>query len=177
MKTIFRPLSILAVLSIFLISGCGDDDDEPNVDPLVGVYSLNSVILNEDVTYFGMELKADDDITNLVSTALYVASPCASGPNTVIDLRDDFEIYYACKNESVTPERFGSWTINTSRDRLTLNLIIEGNAFPLILDQLVVSDTGVSGVITNYPLVEIIPGSAPVIKTVNVTIDFNRTTL
>jgi len=177
MKTIFRLLSIMALLPVLLISGCGDDDDEPKVDPLVGVYTLNSVILNEDVTYFGMELKANDDITNLVAAALYVASPCASGPNTVIDLRDDFEIYYACKNEAVDPVRFGSWTITTNRDRLTLNLIIEGNAFPLIMDQLVISNTGVSGVVTNYPLVEIIPGNPPVIKTVSVNIAFSRTTL
>ena len=177
MKTIFRLLSMMAVASLFLISACGDDDSDPEVDPLIGIYSLNSVILNEDVTYYDMELMADENITTLVAEQLYVASPCDNGPNTVIDLRENFEIFYACKNESTPSERFGTWSITESRNRLTLNLIIQDQAFPLILDQLVVSETGVSGVVTNYPLVEIYPDNSFVIKTVSIDIVFNRTTL
>ncbi len=177
MKTFFRLLSMMAVASLFLVSACGDDDNDPEVDPLIGVYTLNTVILNEDVTYYDMELKADDNITTLVAEQLYVASPCDSGPNTVIDLRDNFEIYYACKNETTPAERFGTWSITENRNRLTLNLIIQGNAFPLILDQLVVTETGVSGVVTNYPLVEIYPDGSFIIKTVSIDIVFNRTTL
>ena len=174
-------LSFLAFgMLLFTIAACGDDDsDEPSIDPVVGVYTLTSVTLNEDVVYYDQSLSMGDDITAIVQTDLYGASPCAQGPNTVIDLRENSEVYYACKNESVTPERFGTWTIPADRSRLTMNLTIEGQPFPLILEQLSITDNNVSGVVTNYPLVELYPDQDPafVIKPVEVDIVFTRTTL
>ncbi|MEJ2003713.1 MAG: hypothetical protein P8X57_01845 [Cyclobacteriaceae bacterium] len=172
-------LSVLALASIAFFAACGDDDDEPSVDPIVGIYSLSSVTLNQDIVYNGMELSNGDDITQIVQAALYGASPCDNGANTVIDLRESFEVFYACKGESVTPERFGTWIVNADRSQLSMNLTIEGNPFLLVLEQLSVTENSVSGVVTNYPLVELKPGESPPfeIKQVNVDIDFMRTTL
>ncbi len=181
MKNINFLFSFLAFgVLLFTFAACGDDDsEEPSVDPVVGVYTLTSVTLNEDVVYYDQELSMGDDITVIVQTALYGASPCAQGPNTVIDLRENSEVYYACKNENVDAERFGTWSIPADRSRLTMNLTIEGQPFPLILEQLSVTDNAVSGVVTNYPLVELYPGGDPafVIKTVEVDLVFSRTTL
>jgi hypothetical protein len=180
MKYLNLLFSVFAIAGLLFFAACGDDDgDEPSVDPAVGIYTLTSVTLNEDVVYNDQELSEGDDITIIVETALYGASPCNVGPNTVIDLRENFEVFYACKGEDVTPERFGTWVINDDRTQLTMNLTIEGQPFPLLLEQLVVSETSVSGVVSNYPLVELFPGQNPpfIIKPVSVDILFTRTTL
>lgn len=165
---------MLAIATLFFASACGDDDgDEPQVDPLVGVYSLNSVVLNEDITFMNVEYMAGDDITAIVEAALYAESPCASGPNTVIDMRENFEIYYACQNESTDPVRFGSWTVTQDRETLTLNLVIVGNNFPLVITNLIENNASIQGEIQNYPLVDQ-SVNPPTIQVVNVDIQFDK---
>lgn len=175
MKTFKSMVSMLAIAALFFASACGDDDsdDGPTVDPLVGAYSLNKVTLNEEVTFMGVVYPAGSDITAVVEAALYTESPCASGPNTVIDMRANFEIYYDCLNEATAAERFGTWTITENRENLTLNLIIVGNNFPLVITNLIENAASIQGEIQNYPLVDqsVTP---PTIQTVNVTIQFDR---
>ena len=111
--------------------------------------------------------------TALVQGALYSESPCDSGPNTVIDMRENFEVYYACKNETTSPERFGSWVVSSDRNTLTLNLVIAGNNFPLVISDLQENTDNIQGTIQNYPLVDqtVTP---PSIQTVQVSIEFTR---
>ncbi len=178
MKHYYRLLSMLGLVALLFASACGDDDsDEPSVDPLVGVYTLSSVTLNQDVTYNGIPFSDGDDITPIVTGALYDASPCDDGANTVIDLRDNFEVFYACKTETTSPERFGSWSLSSDRSTLTMNLTVQGQPFPLVLENLVVTGTNVTGTVSNYPLVEVSPGGGFQIIPVSVDIDFVRTTL
>ena len=178
MKNYYRLLSMLGLIALLFSSACGDDDsDDPSVDPLVGVYTLTSVTLNQDVLYNGINFMDGDDITVIVTTALYDASPCDNGANTVIDLRDSFDVYYACKSETTDPERFGNWSLSSDRSTLTMNLTVQGSPFPLVLEDLVVTDTNVTGTVANYPLVELSPGGGFQIIPVSVDIDFTRTTL
>lgn len=169
---------MLAIAALFFTAACGDDDgdDGPMVDPLVGVYALNSVTLNEDVVFMGVEYSAGDDITAIVEAALYVESPCQSGPNTVIDMRENFEIYYDCLNENTAAERFGTWSISEDRENLVLSLVIVGQNFPLVITNLIENSASLAGEIQNYPLVDqsIVP---PTIQTVNVTIQFDKVEL
>lgn len=160
------------------ISACGDDDDNggTTTDPLVGVYTLSNVTLQEEVTYLGTTYPAGTDLTVLVQTALYAESPCDNGPNTVIDMRENFEVFYACKNETTTPVNFGGWSVTSDRSILTLNLVIAGNNFPLVISNLMENTDNIQGTIENYPLVDSTV-TPPEIQTVEVTIEFQRTEL
>lgn len=177
MKTMKQLMAMLAIFSLVFATSCGDDDGEiAEVNPLIGAYSLNSAVLNED-TDFGGGMEAGTDITEMVELSLYAASPCETGANTLIDLREDFTVFYACKNEDTEPVQFGTWTTSNGGQTLTMSLVVEGNPFPLILDNLEVSEAGVIGDATNYPLVDIGEDGSVSITPANVKINFGRETL
>lgn len=165
--------------------GCGDDDsDEPEVDALVGLYSISSATLNEDLIVADtiVFIEEGSDLTEQISGALLAAAPCTDGANTRIELQDGGLVFYTCVGEDNTLEN-GTWQIDEGRTQLTLTLNIDPSPtpVPVVLTNLVESTSSVSGDIilplsvelideTGF-LATIVPGG---VLTFNLNISFTR---
>ncbi|WP_215226394.1 hypothetical protein [Echinicola shivajiensis] len=144
----------LMVFALFIVS-CGDDDDDvKEPDPLVGTYILSSATLNAEVTFMGNTWPAGSPITEVVKQLLYNDSPCADGANTQIILMENYDVAYGCDSENLDPLNLGTWFVNDDRSALTMNLTIQNQPFPLMLENLANVNGDVEGDATNFPLVD-----------------------
>ena len=116
-------LLILGVLSVFIsYTGCNSDDDgDPVINPLIGVWTISDVNL---VTEFGdmsvkeflMEVGGLSDLDATGYTILF-ESLLESTFNGTIEFKDDntYESNIAGEMEE------GTWNLNSDGDELTLN--------------------------------------------------------
>jgi hypothetical protein len=115
-------LLIFGVLSVFIsYTGCNNDDEEPEINPIIGIWTISDVDL---VTEFGdmsvkeflMEVGGLSEI-NATGYALLFESLLDATFNGTIEFKEDntYESYIAGEKEE------GTWHLNSTREELTLN--------------------------------------------------------
>ena len=125
MKKVQNNLTLLllfGVLSVFIsYTGCNNDEDEPEINPIIGTWTISDVNL---VTEFGdmsvkeflMEVGGLPEI-DAMGYALLFESLLDATFNGTIEFKEDntYESYIAGEKEE------GTWHLNSTRDQLTLN--------------------------------------------------------
>ena len=116
-------LLLLGVLSVFIsYSGCNSDDDgDPVINPLIGIWTISDVNL---VTEFGdmsvkeflMEVGGLSDLDATGYTILF-ESLLESTFNGIIEFKDD----NTYKSNIAGEMEEGTWRLNSDGDELTLN--------------------------------------------------------
>lgn len=171
-----RTMLLLAALSLVLFQACKDKDDDDNnntpaVDPYTGFYTYGSasfvndetIIIGQDTLFF----PAGSDASAFVQPGLLGSAPCQDPANAALELRSNFESYYACLNESNSLKQ-GTWAVSPDRKTITLNLQ-NPVVFAVFIENVTLQNNVLQGVITNL----IIPGTIPP-KIVQTNITFNK---
>lgn len=115
-------LLLFGVLSVFIsYTGCNNDEEDPEVNPLIGIWTISDVSL---VTEFGemsvkeflMEVGGLSEI-EASGYALLFESLLDATFNGTIEFKEDntYESYIAGETEE------GTWHLNSDGDELTLN--------------------------------------------------------
>lgn len=116
-------LLLLGVLSVFIsYTGCNSDDDgDPVINPLIGIWTISDVNLvtelgDMSVKEFLMEVGGLSDLDATGYTILF-ESLLESTFNGIIEFKDDntYESNIAGEMEE------GTWRLNSDGDELTLN--------------------------------------------------------
>jgi len=145
---------ILLILSALMIMVSCKKDDEPEVDPLVGTYVFSSATFNEAVSIVIQDVQVDfaasSDATQFVGPGLLSAAPCANPQNAAIELREVGTAFIVCLTE-VIEEQLGTWSINSGRTILTVN-ISNPQPFVLTIEDLTITSNSFTGTVTNFPL-------------------------
>ena len=157
----FFKFSFIAfsMAGLVVMTGCGDDD-EPEVDPLVGVYQLSEALLADDLTIIptGAQeettLPASYDMTEVITGILAAASPCENPANAAIELGDDGRFYYICNGEDVEQIDSGEWSSNEATKTITLTIQSEtlGQTLNIIVTDYTITGNSFSGTIAGFPV-------------------------
>jgi len=152
MKRINYLTRIILVPMAFMIFSCEEKQDE--IDPLIGTYEFTSATFNDNVTIIIQQMDVTfpqgSDATAFISPGLLGAAPCDNPENAVIELKDDGKIYYVCLTEE-NQEQMGTWSINSDRTTLTLN-ISNPQTFSLTVSDLDIKTNSFAGTVENFPL-------------------------
>ena len=151
MKRINFSIGLIMAAALLLFS-CEEKKDE--ADELVGSYVFTSATFNESVTIIIQEqnvpFPAASDASAFVSEGLLGAAPCDDTENAAIELKADGTTFFICLGET-NQEQLGTWSINTARTTLTLN-ISNPQTFSLNIVDLEITATSFSGTVENFPL-------------------------
>ena len=143
-------------LSIFLLISCGNEEDDPETDNLVGKYQLTSVKLAEDFELADtVAIPNGTDMTLLIQNLLFGSVNCSNPQNTRIELQENGQILLLCEGENKSTQN-GTWSVNDQRSNLMINVNVNFQGNPIIY-QLTLEDmneTGstVSGTVKNVLL-------------------------
>lgn len=161
MKNFLKGRSIqlltgLMVASMTFVAACGDDDSEPTVDPLLGVWEISSATLAADVTATNalgedLLLPAGTDLTAVIATSFLANIDCTNPTAKAIELAEGNDILYICTQEEKSQEA-GSWSLNSDRSGLSLTITIDGQIVALNLENLMETSTTMSGLVNSIPL-------------------------
>ncbi len=165
-------LSLLVIsLGLALITSC--EDDESNVDSLVGTYQFASVTLAEDLVYELQTIAtAGTSVIEEIGTGMFANFECGNPFHTAVELRKNHEIWFVCVEET-KEEKAGTWSIDDDRTVLALNLSppVVSSQISLQVTNLNESKKSLTGTIANLPvppeLFELPPGD-PLLVTVNI---------
>ena len=174
-------LSVLCLIPVFTIS-C-DNDENGDVDPLVGKYTFTSATFNVavsikvDGTY--IEFTSGSDASQFVRNGILKAAPCDDMANAAVDLRSNGQTFYICLGE-INEDQMGTW-VNEGDSILTFNI---SNPLPLalIIKDLIITETQFNGTVENFPfpydnayeLGETIPGIGINFQQASVDVQFNK---
>lgn len=161
MKKFFKRRSIqlltgIMVASMAFVSACGDDDSEPAVEPLLGIWEISSATLAADVAAtnaLGEELLllAGTDLTAVIATSFLANIECTNPTAKAIELAEGNDILYVCTQEEKSQEA-GSWSLANDRSGLDLRITIDGNLVALNLINLQETSTTMGGLVNSIPL-------------------------
>ena len=175
-------LSVLCLIPVFTIS-C-DNDENGDVDPLVGKYTFTSATFNVavsikvDGTY--TEFTTGSDASQFVMNGILTAAPCNDMANAAVDIKSNGHTFYICLGE-INEDQMGTWVINSDRTELTFN-ISNPQLLALIIKNLVITETQFDGTVENFPfpfdnayeLGETIPGIGINFQQASVDVQFNK---
>ena len=146
-------LSGLVLTMAISFTGC-DDDDEVTKETLAGTYKLVKIVLNEDMKIGDQViLAAGTDVTVQGGAGIAESGPCENKANTVVDLRDNNELFFACQGEAATAKA-GTWEENSTLTKLNLNLSsppLPSNIV-LVVDEITYTETTIKGSIGSMPV-------------------------
>ena len=144
-------ISILILIPMFSVS-C-DNDENGNVDPLIGKYTFSSAVFNETVGIkvegYYVSFQPGDDASLFVRNGILKAAPCDNIANAAVDLRSDGKTYYICLGED-NEDQMGTW-VNVGDSVLTFN-ISNPQSLALIISGLEITETQFKGTVENFPL-------------------------
>jgi len=158
-NTIHALSYVLSLAVLFSVVSCGssgdDDDDEPEVDPLIGTYVFASAEFAAEATVAVLNDPTDPtlgtkdstfvvgaDALLFVGEAIVAKAPCTNPASTQIQIREDHTTYYVCSGET-NEARMGSWLVNTDRTTFTLSII--DPAFDVIMKEFTLANNQISG--------------------------------
>jgi hypothetical protein len=155
-----------SVMMIFagVLSNCGDNGDGGTQEPasLAGKYIFTKAVLTSDLTIEDktdgstavIELKAGYDVTNMVVGGLVGAVQCDNMNNGAINLDPSYKLYAFCNGEDIDPMEGGTWSENSTRTELTLNLAPPLVPFTVTIKEtdIVVNGNNLSGKVTDMPM-------------------------
>jgi hypothetical protein len=154
----FLILFSLTAGSLMMVS-CEDDDD-----PAVEEYDLagNYKIQKATLTSGGPQIAAalgipaaliPTDITAQMSGAFLGEAPCTNPANGAVNLKSNLELFFVCIGET-NQAKTGTWSVNSQRTELSLNLSVSTGNFALVVSDLQIDEATdvVSGNINNFPI-------------------------
>ncbi|MEQ9301564.1 MAG: hypothetical protein RIF33_23500 [Cyclobacteriaceae bacterium] len=161
MKNFLKGRSIqlltgLMVASMALVSACGDDDSEPAVEPLLGIWEISSATLAADVSATNalgddLLLPEGTDLTAVIATSFLANIECTNPTAKAIELAEGNDILYVCTLEEKS-QAAGSWSLNSDRSGLDLRITIDGQIVALNLVNLVETSSTMGGLVNSIPL-------------------------
>lgn len=162
-KTLTKLFSILMLFSLsmgslFLVS-CSDDDQPATEEyDLSGNYKIQKATLTSGAAQIAAALGIPvslipTDITAQMSGAFLGEAPCTNPANGAVNLRSNLELFFVCIGET-NQAKTGTWSVNSQRTELSLNLSVSTGNFALVVSDLQIDEANdvVSGNINNFPI-------------------------
>jgi hypothetical protein len=149
----------MVMAGLVTFSSCSDDDDEePEVTTLAGVYSMTEAITTTDIKDVdgNVIIPSGSDVTAIMAGGIFGASPCDNPANSAVDMAEDGKLYFICTGDESDKEGVdaGSWSESSDLTTLTLTLNAEVVPGGYVLEIINVTKTGaiVNGTISTVPL-------------------------
>lgn len=152
---------VLLLFSFVLITGCDDDDDEPEVSSFVGEYNISNAAVSEDLIVsingpngpMDITIPAGMDITEAIQQALLSQLDCDSPENSWVELRENSSMYMSCAGANEM--NAGTWE-EVSATELKLNMNADAIpsspiGFTLTVTDITMAGNNMSG-FTSVPL-------------------------
>ncbi len=148
----------LSMGSLFLVSCSDDEPPTPEEYDLSGNYKIQKATLTSGGPQIAAALGVPaalipSDITAQMSGAFLGEAPCTNPANGAVNLRSNFELFFVCIGET-NQAKTGTWSVNSQRTELSLNLSVSTGNFSLIVSDLQIDEANdvVSGSINNFPI-------------------------
>lgn len=155
------------VLSLVFMMSCssGDENPQPDLYEIPGVYTFKKAVLQTTVTIAGIPFNKGKEITDEMAKGLLAEAPCDDPNNGAVELKSDMKLFFSCLNET-NEEQAGTWSVNGDTTSLSLNLASPPlpSALQLKLSNVEIDKTNdvISGNILNFPLTpDLIAGFLP----------------
>ncbi len=193
--TLFLGTFLFSLLFIFSCDSGSDDDPEPELYPIPGIYIFQKAILQSSLTVGPFTIPAGTDITDNMAGGLLAEANCDDPENGAIDLKADKSMFFTCLTES-NETQAGLWSINADTTELSLSMSAPPlpNALQLKVEDLEINEATdvIGGDIISFPLTpdliegflqglsltqEVIDGilaSLPAVTPVDVYIEFKK---
>lgn len=154
------------LMALLVIAACKKDDDEDDNTPaqptfeekLVGQYAFTSGTFTQDVTMYNVMAAGDtvtfpqgSDATLVVSGALMDDSPCDDITNTLLDMRDDYSLFYICTGEN-NESQMGTWDADETNNTIALNVNSELGPIAVTISDVVFDEPNLTGTIIGLPV-------------------------
>ena len=156
-RTFLALFASAFVVGLLFVVGCdnGDDEPEPELYELPGVYTFKKAVMQTEFTVpgIGLKLPAGRDITDEMKDGLLSEAPCDNPENGAVELKSSMELFFACIGES-NELKAGTWSVNNDTTELTLNLVVAAGALPLKITDLEINKSSnvIGGSIFNFPI-------------------------
>ena len=163
-RLIWRLMAFMlfGILTAGLItfSSCSDDDDEePEVTTLAGVYSMTEAITTTDIVDVedSVVIPSGSNVTAIMAGGIFGSSPCDNPANSAIDMAEDGKLYFVCVGSESDKEGVdaGSWTESNDLSTLTLTLnstVVPPTGFVLTVNNVTKTGAVISGSIAGVPM-------------------------
>lgn len=157
---------LILLMAALVITACKKDDDEDNNTPaeptfeekIVGQYAFISGTFNMEVTMYNLINPPDtvtfpegSDASLIVGASLLDDSPCDNPDNTLLDMREDYSLYYICNGED-NEDQMGTWDADETNNSLALNVNSELGPIAVTITNVVFSGNKLTGVIIGLPV-------------------------
>jgi hypothetical protein len=145
------------MLTLLFIVSCdnGDDEPEPELYDISGVYTFASAKLQTPLSVPGLPvtLPVGYDITDAMSDGLLAEAPCDDPANGAVELRNTKELFFTCMGES-NELKSGTWLVNSDTTELDLNLAVSSGNLQLKISDLEINETAntIGGTVANFPI-------------------------
>lgn len=156
LKRVFITLiSSSLVLGMFFLFSCGEDDPEPELYDLSGVYTFKKAILQTTLEIPGLAfpIPAGTDITDEMSDGLLAEAPCKDPENGAVELKPNFKLFFACKGEDNELDA-GTWSTDEAQTQLSLNLSVSTGNLLMKVEELTIDEVNdvIGGKIKGFPI-------------------------
>jgi len=160
----------LTMVGLITFTSCSDDDDEgdPPVETLAGVYMMTEAMTTTDIVDMedSVIIPSGSDVTAIMSGGIFGASPCDNPLNSAIDMATDGKLYFICvgsesDNDGVDA---GSWSENSDLTTLTLTLnstVVPPVGFALTVTDVTKTGAVINGTIAGVPMPNTLLGAIP----------------
>ncbi len=177
-----RFLFAIALLAV-VVSSC-KKDDPPVVVLGAGIYEFGSATLVDgdvnnsattnlvlrnvpiDATTVIAELTLPageiDNTSNFTDAVLTGAAPCTDEDTRnwtyQINLKSDLKVAFICTSENDFSEDIGTWQMLNNNTTLSMSISVSFSpvAIPIVLNDVVITDTQITGTIESFPMVKYI---------------------
>lgn len=153
--TLFASAFVVGLLFVVGCESDGDDDPEPELYDLSGVYTFKEAILRTTLTIPGIPIPipAGTDITDEMAGGLLAEAPCKDPENGAVELKSSKKLFFACIGEDNELDA-GTWEVNDEYTELTLNLSVSTGNLALKLTDLEIDEDNdiIGGRISGFPI-------------------------
>ncbi len=156
-RVVSTLLASSLMLALIFIVSCdnGDDEPEPELYDISGVYTFSSAKLQTPLEVPGLPvtLPIGYDITDAMADGLLAEAPCDDPENGAVELRGTNELFFTCMGES-NELKTGTWAVNSDTTELDLNLAVSSGNLKLGISDLEINESAntIGGTIANFPI-------------------------
>ena len=150
----------IVMAGLITFTSCSDDEEEePQVTTLAGVYSMTEAITTTDIVDVAdsVIIPSGSNVTAIMAGGIFGASPCDNPANSAIDMAEDGKLYFVCTGTESGKEGVdaGSWTENSDLTTLSLTLnstVVPPTGFVLTVNNVTKTGAVISGTIEGVPM-------------------------
>lgn len=165
----------LTMAGLVTFTSCSDDDEEnPPVETLAGVYKMTEAITTTDIVDMedSVIIPSGSNVTAIMSGGIFGASPCDNPANSAIDMATDGKLFFVCVGSESDKNGVdaGSWSENSDLTTLTLTLnstVVPPQGFALTVTNVSLTGSVISGTIAGVPMPNTLLGQIPGLEEVN----------